>query len=174
MLSLLRRLRNPFRAAIVAATFAFVSPVAAQNVDTVDQLLANPAQVLQQYPSGGPQMISLIRDVAVAHPEALQTIIAQLNTTNGDQQYAIGSGLAQASNIVIKTNQAYATQIQNAVVGSNSENAKVAFAAITGNTTIASVGAGLSGAVGPTGPAGTLAGFGTGPAQIFGPANIKT
>ena len=111
----------------------------------INQFLANPAQVLQQYPNGGAQLISLIRDVAVSHPEALQTITGLLPGASADQQSAIGSGLGQAAQIVVRTNQAYANQIQQAIAGSTSEDAKVAFAGVTGNTSIGAAGGGGGG-----------------------------
>src|SRR5664279_1651466 len=68
---------------------------------TVDEFLANPTQVMAQYPNGGAELISLIRDVATSHPEALATITSLLSSGNADQQAAVGSGLGQAYKIVL-------------------------------------------------------------------------
>jgi hypothetical protein len=134
-------------AGIVMATFIFAAPATAQNNanNAVDQFLANPTQYMQNHPDGGARFISLIRDVAVSHPDALQTIMGLLANANTAQQMAIGSGLGQAAQIVVKTNQAYANQIQQAIAASSSEDAKLAFAGSTGNVSIASTGGGGGG-----------------------------
>jgi hypothetical protein len=131
---------------------------------TVDEFLANPTQVMAQYPNGGAELISLIRDVATSHPEALATITSLLASGNADQQGAIGSGLGQAYNIVLNTDQAYATQIAAAIGGSSSDSAKTAYAGVTGNVSIASPGPGAGGGGGGTGggSGGTAGGSGSG------------
>jgi len=171
--------------AIIAALAA--APVRAQTAtdQAVNQFLSNPTQAMQNYPSGGAQFISLIRDVAVSHPEALATIMNLLSSANGDQQAAIGSGLGQAAQIVVKTNQAYASQIQQAIANSNSDSAKTSFASVTGNTTIASTGgAGAGGGGGGGGGGGVggqtsftgfaLGGSNSGSAQTFGGLHYQT
>jgi hypothetical protein len=162
--------------------FASAAVAQTNTNQAISQFLANPAQVLQQYPNGGAQLISLIRDVAVSHPEALQTITGLLSGASTDQQSAIGSGLGQAAQIVVRTNQAYANQIQQAIAGSPSEDAKVAFAGVTGNTTIASSGGGGGGGGGgagggtggPTGSTGFAFGGSGGAAQSFGGLHYQT
>jgi hypothetical protein len=171
-------------AGAVAAMVMFASAAVAQTNtnQAINQFLANPAQVLQQYPNGGAQLISLIRDVAVSHPEALQTITGLLSGATTDQQSAIGSGLGQAAQIVVRTNQAYANQIQQAIAGSTSEDAKVSFAGVTGNTTIAAAGGGGGGGGGgagggtggPTGSTGFAFGGASGGAQSFGGLHYQT
>lgn len=159
---------------IVAAGFVFASSATAQNAANraVDQFLDKPAQVLQQYPHGGAQLISLIRDVCVSHQEALQTLIGALKAADKEQQMAFGSGLGQCAQIVVRTNQAYANQIQQAVADSGSDDANTAFASVTGNVTIASSGAGAGGGVGGGGPTGSFGfafgGVNSGSAQTFG------
>jgi hypothetical protein len=90
---------------------------------------------------------------------------------------AIGSGLGQAAQIVVKTNQAYANQIQQAIAASSSEDAKLAFAGVTGNVTIASTGGGGGGGGGggPTGSGGIpFGGSNTGTGGTFGGQNYQT
>jgi hypothetical protein len=144
-------------ACVAAAGFMFANLAAAQTSSTsaVNQFLANPTQVMAQYPNGGPELISLIRDVAVAHPEALATLTSLLSAGNAAQQGAVGSGLGQAYNIVLSTNQAYAAQIAAAVGGSNSDIAKTAYAGSTGNVATASTGPGAGGAGGGGGGGGS-------------------
>jgi hypothetical protein len=168
--------------ASLAIIAAFVVSVRAQTAtdQAVNQFLSNPTQTMQDYPSGGAKFISLIRDVAVSHPEALATIISLLSAANADQQAAIGSGLGQAAQIVVKTNQAYASQIQQAIANSNSDSAKTSFASVTGNTTIASTGGGGGG--GDGGGVGgqtsftgfALGGANSGVVQTFGGLHYQT
>ncbi|MGA7799244.1 MAG: twin-arginine translocation signal domain-containing protein [Gammaproteobacteria bacterium] len=130
--------------AVIAAALVFPSLAMAQQ-SAVDKFLADPAKALQNFPKGGAQLISLIRDVAVAHPEALNSIVALLKTANTDQQSAIGSGLGQAAQIVTKTNPTYANQIQQAVASAGSDAATTSFASVTGNVNIAATGGGDGG-----------------------------
>ena len=136
--------------AAIAAAFVFPSLAMAQQ-SAVDKFLADPAKALQNFPNGGAQLISLIRDVAVAHPEALNSITALLKTANSDQQSAIGSGLGQAAQIVAKTNPTYANQIQQAVASAGSDAATTSFASVTGNVNIAATGGGGGGGGGGAG-----------------------
>ncbi|HWA85973.1 MAG TPA: hypothetical protein VG710_07115, partial [Opitutus sp.] len=138
-----------FPSVVIALCLGLVLPagglIAQGDSQAVSQFLANPTQALQQYPNGGAQLISLMRDVAVAHPEALSTIMSALSSANTDQQAAIGSGLGQAAQISVRTDQAYANQIQQALASSNSDAAKTAFAGVTGDTTIGAAGGGGGG-----------------------------
>ena len=154
--------------AVVATALVFPSLARAQS-SAVDQFIANPAQALQNYPDGGAQLISLIRDVAVAHPEALNAIIALLANANASQQSAIGSGLGQAAQIVVSNNPDYANQIQQAVAAAGSENASTAFASVTGNVNIAATGPGGGG--GGTGGGGGVGGGGLGGGTPTGGSN---
>jgi hypothetical protein len=144
-------------ACVAAAGFMFANLATAQTTPTsaVNQFLANPAQVMAQYPNGGAELISLIRDVAVSHPEALATLTSLLSAGNAAQQGAVGSGLGQAYIIVLNTNQAYAAQIAAAVGASGSDSAKIAFSGSTGNVSTAAIGGGGgAGGGGSGGPAG--------------------
>lgn len=146
-------------AVVAGLMFTTLAATGAQAA-TVDEFLANPAQVMAQYPNGGAELISLIRDVATSHPEALATITGLLSSGTADQQGAVGSGLGQAYKIVLNTDQAYAAQIAAAVGGSNSDSAKTAYSGATGNVSIASTGGGAAGGGGGSG--GTAGGSGSG------------
>ncbi|MDI1346751.1 MAG: hypothetical protein PSV22_22045, partial [Pseudolabrys sp.] len=124
-------------AVLAGLMFTTLATTGAQAA-TVDEFLANPTQVMAQYPNGGAELISLIRDVATSHPEALATITSLLASGNADQQSAVGSGLGQAYKIVLNSDQAYAAQIAAAVGGSNSDNAKTAYSGATGTVSLAS------------------------------------
>jgi len=130
---------------------------------TVDEFLANPTQVMAQYPNGGADLISLIRDVATSHPEALSTLTSLLSSGTADQQAAVGSGMGQAYKIVLNTDQAYAAQIAAAVGNSSSDSAKTAYSGATGNVAIgAAGGAGAGAGGGGGGSGGTAGGSGSG------------
>src|SRR4051794_34689183 len=74
---------------------------------TVSAFVANPSQMLQLFRSGGPQMISQVRDLAASDPATLQAILGLIANANSDQKKAIGAGLAQAARICVRTEQAY-------------------------------------------------------------------
>ncbi len=167
---------------VFAVPFAQTSPAMAQTSQSaIDQFIANPSQALQQYPNGGPQLISLIRDVALAHPESLQAIIALLANASSDQQMAIGSGLGQAAQMSAQNNPAFANQIQTALTASGFQNAITAFSGVTGNVSIGSTspgggGGGGGGVGGPTGQGsgGPSGGSNSGTGQTFGSSNFQT
>ena len=80
------------------------------------QSQTGPDQILANFPSGGGAMIAAISELALADPANLPMIIGLLPKANEDQGKAIGTGLGEAARAAVKTNPAYATQIQEAVV----------------------------------------------------------
>lgn len=148
--------------------------------NAVTQFLANPTQSLARYANGGAALISLIRDIAVTRPDALQTLADLLATANRDQQTAFGSGLGQAYKIVVLTDQAYATRIAELIGNSASDNAKLAYAGATGDAPIGAAGGGGDGggagggSGGQTGSGGTaFGGVNTGSSQTS-PTSFQT
>jgi hypothetical protein len=127
---------------------------------------ANPGQVLLQYPDGGPELAAQIRDLAVADPVLLDKIMGLLETANKSQKSAIGSGLSQAAKIVVRTNQAYATQIQEAIAKTKDEDVVFAFTsdvatgAAAGGAASGGASGGQTNAIGANGGGGSLAGIG--------------
>jgi hypothetical protein len=175
--------RSLIRLCVASITAAFifgvagVQQVSAQQTpqQTVAQFLANPNRLLQDNPTGGPRMISLIRDLAVADPATLQPLLQLLATANKEQKMAMGSGLAQAARIVVRTNPAYANQIQVAIANTRDQDLVLAFASLAGDQPIGGPGAaGGGGAVG--GQTNPLPGnpSGTGPAQPIGGNGVLT
>jgi hypothetical protein len=152
-------------ALVAAVLFSAISTNQAQAA-TVDQFLANPTAVMAQYPNGGADFISLVRDVATSHPEALATITALLSSGSADQQAAIGSGLGQAYTAMLTANPTYAASIQSAIGASSSSDAQTAYSGATGNVSTASTsgpGAGGGGGGGSGGPTGGSGSGGSGP-----------
>jgi len=180
-------LRTFFRYSVhLIMTFAVAGFISTSNAvaQSVDDFLANPAQVLAQFPNGGARLISLVRDTAVAHPEALQTLINLMKSANNPAiETAFGSGLGQAAQIVAKTNESYANQIRAAVAASGSEAANLAMNSVSSDVAIASVGGGGGGDAGG-GSGGTAGGSGTGglpsggantgTGQVFGSNSFQT
>ncbi|MDP2296011.1 MAG: hypothetical protein Q8M24_11190 [Pseudolabrys sp.] len=162
-------------AGAVAAGLMFASLATTQTqAATVAEFLANPTQVMAQYPNGGPELTALIRDVATSNPQALATLTSLLSAGNVQQQASVGAGLGQAYLIVLNTNQAYAAQIAAAVGASGSDSAKTAYSGATGNVATASTGPGAGaggGGGGAGGGSGGTAGGGSGSGAPSGGSN---
>lgn len=162
--------------AVMIASFAIatmvVAPATAQTAPS-----QTVAQLLQQNPNGGQQLIAAIRDLAVSDHSALDAIINALATANSDQQTAIGTGLAQAANATVGTDPAYANTIAQRVTQSGSQFAsnayagasQVAIGATGGGGGAAGGGGGGGGIGGQTGNSGVaFGGINSGTAQTFG------
>jgi hypothetical protein len=147
----------------------------------IDQFLANPGQVLQNYPDGGAVMISTLRDLVASSPATLAPVIALLANANPAQATAIGTASGLAAQTCVRTDQAYATQIQQALAATNNQTAILAMAAVLGDKPIGSIGGGGGGGSPGAGggqinpiPSG-LTGFSTsGLSQTFNPPGTRT
>jgi hypothetical protein len=149
--------RNAFRilllvGAIGISMVPFGSQAQQVGQLTAQQFQANPAQILANFPDGGPLLISLIRELALADQADLPLIIGLLANANIDQANAIGTGLGQAALASVTTNQGYANAIQTALAAANNETASLAFAAVMGDQAIGATGAGGGGGGGGGGP----------------------
>ena len=175
-----RMMRRLLRASTLAAV-AFVSlavagfgPARAACYDPQQQLpaqtladfKADPAQLLQQFPNAGPGLISRIRDLVASDQATLPLIIQLLSTANltltPDQVNALGIGLGQAALVCLRVDQAFATEIQNAVAAANNDPFAVAFAGVLGDRPIAALGGGAGGVSGGAGGGQTNPITGTG------------
>ncbi|HWM46419.1 MAG TPA: hypothetical protein VNR11_05835 [Xanthobacteraceae bacterium] len=171
-----RALPAPLAAVLVSLSLgtawgACYAPAQQLPSQTISGFTSNPNEVLSRYPNGGAQMISYIRDLAASDPATLAGVIGLLGTANRDQQSAIGSGLGQAARICVRSDQAFATQIQQAISASNSNFAKDSYAFVNPDTptgAVAGAGGGGGGGTGSGGPTG--GGFGTSSAGTIGPA----
>jgi hypothetical protein len=153
-----RYFRLILRTSIVAifGVFVLASASMAQQL-TPQQFQANPGQLLANNPNGGSQLISQISQLAQADPADLPLIITLLANASSNQATAIGTGLGQAALALLAAtppNQAYATQIQNALIVANNANANTAYAAVTGNTLIGGVAGAGGGGIGGGGGGG--------------------
>jgi hypothetical protein len=111
---------------------------------------ANPSQLLNQFPDGGPGLVKAISDLVSSDNATLTTLIKLAKTANEDQRKAIAQGLAQAAKAYASGDPAFANQIQQAVANSGLPEFAKAYADMAGDTGTASTGGG-GGAGGPTG-----------------------
>jgi hypothetical protein len=142
--------RNAFRMLLLVGTIGIAmapSDSRAQQTGqlTAQQFQADPSQVLANFLTGGPQLISLIRQLAIADHADLPLIIGLLATANLDQANAIGTGLGQAALASVTADQAYANAIQTALAAANNQTASLAYAAVMGDQAIGATGAGGGG-----------------------------
>jgi hypothetical protein len=147
-----------------SATAACYAPDQQLPAQTVSDFLGNSSQLLQdpRNSDGGADMIALVRDLVASNPATLPLVISLIDNANSAQQKAIGTGLGQAAGLCIRPDPTFAADIQTQLAGSPSDDAKRAYAAVTGNLPIRSVagGGGVSGGssggstgtvIGPTG-----------------------
>ena len=162
-------------ATISSAASAAVYPPQRQLPATViSDFKASPNSLLQQYPTGGPQLISRVRDLGASDPTTLPGLIALLKdpVTTKDQMRGIVAGLAQVARMAASTDQAYANEIQAAIAGTGNADVIAAYQAATGDVAIAATGGGAggggTGAGGPTGTSGFANGGNGGAFVRFG------
>ncbi|MDA9543904.1 hypothetical protein ACM43_04920 [Bradyrhizobium sp. CCBAU 45321] len=175
-------IRNALRMAAAAALAATITsaanaaiypPQRQLPVTVISEFKAAPNSLLQQYPTGGPQLISRVRDLGASDPTTLPGLIALLKdpATTTDQMRAIVAGLAQVARMAAQQDQAYANEIQTAIAGTGNPDVIAAYQAATGDVAIAAAGGGAggggSGAGGPTG-SGFPTGGGSSGIVVFG------
>jgi len=167
---------------ISTANAAVFSPQQQLPQQTIADFNKSPTGLLQQFPDGGALMISRVRDLGASDPSTLPALISLLKTPGltAGQRTAIVSGLAQVARLASKTDQAYADEIQRAVVGVGDPAVIAAYQAATGDVAIAATGGGGgaggggTGAGGPTGSTGFVFGGSNGGASTFGGLHTAT
>ena len=100
-------------------------------------------------------MISTIRDLVASDPTTLPLILDLTAKANANQIGAIGTRLGDGALICTKTNQAFATEIQQMVAAAGNRKPAEAFISVLGGQGIASVGGGGGGGNGGGGEEGT-------------------
>ncbi|TFV73709.1 hypothetical protein E4K64_21120 [Bradyrhizobium frederickii] len=145
-----------------AASAAIYPPQRQLPATVISEFKAAPNSLLQQYPTGGPQLISRVRDLGASDPTTVPGLIALLKdpATTTDQMRAIVAGLAQVARMAAQQDQAYANEIQAAIAGTGNPDVIAAYQAATGDVAIAATGGGAGGGTGAGGPTGN--GFPTG------------
>src|SRR5580704_1359887 len=86
---------------------------------TTEQFIPHPDLLLAKFPNGGGEMIAQVRELTLANHANLPYLLEVLANANHDQGIAIGTGLGQAALASVKSDQAYATAIQQAVADKN-------------------------------------------------------
>ena len=135
--------------------------------DTVNNFLANPSSI---FDSSGDKLTQQVRDLAASNPATLSPIIALLKNASLDQQRSIGSGLGQAAAVLcLRSDPNFAADIQQQIAASQSESARLSYAAMTGNTATGATGAGggSPGGVGGDTSSSSTKGTGTGTTFFF-------
>lgn len=128
-----------------AAQAACYGPGQQLPAQVVSRFMNDPARMLTQFPDGGPQMISLIRDLVASDPGALP-LIAELNTkANTDQVQSIGTGLGQAALVCARTARAFSDEIQRVTIAANNKPMTQAFGAVMGDQFLGLAGPGVGG-----------------------------
>jgi hypothetical protein len=160
-------------ASVPLASAALYSSRQALPADTIQQFLANPAGLLSQFPNGGPQLISKVRDLVASDPSTLDALMGLLKTANPDQSSAIGTALGQVALMAVSTDPAFGTKIQTAIAQAGNNSALAAFSAVVGGDiklAAATGGAGIGG--GGESQTGANAGFGG--FAVFNPQNLNS
>ncbi len=156
-----------FRFIAVAVVAAFVltavdaRPAHAQQPLTVSEFLANPSQLLKQYPVGGSLMINAVQQLALADPSTFKLLIGLVANANDQQKGAFGEGLTQAAKIEVLTNQTLAADWLQQIADITDPAFKVAATNALGDVQLGSIGGGNLGA-GGGGAAGQGVGGGGG------------
>src|SRR3954468_13368875 len=132
-------------ATILSAVSAAIYPPQRQlPAQVISDFKGAPSSLLQQYPTGGAQLISRVRDLGASDPTTLPGLIALLKdpATTKDQMRAIVAGLAQVARMAAQQDQAYANEIQTAIAGTGNPDVIAAYQAATGDSQIAATGGG--------------------------------
>ncbi|MGY4509130.1 hypothetical protein [Bradyrhizobium sp. USDA 3650] len=176
--------RRMIAALAVSASCTLLMPAGAlaqqgQQQGLVQQFNANPQQVLQQFPNGGAAMISQLREIAIADPKSLDAIMGLIPNASKDQKAAIGSALGQAAKVVVKTDQAYANDILQAIAKTKDQDVFLAYSGVAPDQGTAATGGGGAGGGGGGGVGGqtnAIAGTpsSTGAPQAIGGGNTPT
>lgn len=159
------------------SALAQTSQTATDNRQQSRDFLQDPSRLLSQNPAGGGNLVSAVRDLAVADRATLQPILNLLANASKEQKTAIGSGLAQAARIVVRSNQAYATEIQESIAKTKDQDVVLAYAATAGDQPIGAGAAGGGAAGGGSGgqTSALLTGFrGGGGLEAIGGDGVNT
>jgi hypothetical protein len=172
--------------AVVAASVGFIAlsgpalsaayaPGQQLSQQSIAEFTANPSQLLNQFPNGGGQMISRLRDLLASDPATLAPILSLLPNASSEQKAALGAALAQAARLYQRADQAFAAQIQQAVANTQDQELIVAYAAAAGDQPIGA-GGGAGSAGGPGGGSNPLGGpaLGGGAIQGIGGGSVDT
>jgi hypothetical protein len=135
---------------MLSAQMAHAQQSTALTPAEVAAFQANPVQLLNQFPNGGPDMIKQIVGLLGGDKGTLSTIIGLAKTADQDQRKAMAAALAQVAKANAASDPGFANQIQQAVASSGLPEFAKAYAEAAGDTGTASTGGGGGGGGGPT------------------------
>jgi hypothetical protein len=93
----------------------------------VAAFLTDPPEILRESPKGGVRLMVDVRELVLADPTTLQSILALVPQANKAQNAAIGAGLAQAARVSARTRPGYAKEIQQAVMHTQDQDLILAY-----------------------------------------------
>lgn len=182
------RMRSATGAAVLMSFAVFASShahaactaPAAATPESIAGIKANPGLLIQNNSNGSAGLVTAVRNLAASDGSTVQPILGLVSGLTGDSVSSIGTGLAQAAALCVRTDTDAAITIQEAVIATNNEALITAFRAAVGDVRTAAVGpaaAGTSvGAGGGLGGSGILSGpttvanarpFGTSTSSLF-------
>jgi hypothetical protein len=139
-----------FAAFVMAAVGMSAANAQQPQNPTVSAFFANPGQLLQQNPNGGPLLSNAVEQLALVDPSTFKVLLGLLANANDLQKGAIGQGLAQAAKIEVLTDQATAADWQQQIAAVTDTAFKTAATNAFGDVKLGAVGAG-AGVGGSTG-----------------------
>jgi hypothetical protein len=148
-----------FAVSVLAAVGGNAANAQQSQTPAASAFLANPGQLLQQYPNGGALLITAVQQLALADPSTFKVLIGLLANANDQQKGAIGEGLTKAAKVKVLTDQALAEDWQQQIAAITDPTFKTAATNALGDVRLGAVG----GAAGGDAAAG-LGGPGSGPA----------
>lgn len=130
---------------VTSANAACATPVPVSAAD-LDSFRSSPGSLLAGGESGA-RLVTKVRDLAASDAGTIAGIVALARPpgASSEQISAIGTGLAQAAALCVRTEEETSRAIQRAVVGSNNEALTAAFRVIAGDFTTTAVGTGGAG-----------------------------
>jgi hypothetical protein len=138
---------------------------------TVAAFLANPGQLLQQNPNGGPLLAGIIQQLVLLDPSTFKIILGLLPDANDQQKIAIAQGLVQAAKIEVLTDQKLAQEWQGQIAEIGDPTFKTAATNAFGDVQLGAIGGAPGGNAGAGlgGPGGGPGGGGGGGPQGYNP-----
>lgn len=159
----------------VASVWASVGITVARAQQTqspdIRAFIADPGQLLRQYPNGG-RLSIVVQQVALADPASFKALMDLLPNANDIQKGALGEGLAQAAKILVLTDQPLAAEWQKQIAAVTDPTFKTAAINAFGDVQLGAVGGGPLGATG--GGGGQAGGGGNGSPPPNAPTAVVT
>ena len=135
------------------------------------------ADLLSKYPDGGGALTSDVRNMVMQSGDTAKAITGLADKATPAQRQAIGAGLGQAAQACLRTDQAIARSIQEAIVGTPARDLVLAYSSITGDRSTAATGGGFGGGGGSLGGGGlgaTAGSFTANNAGFFAASTLST